>query len=187
MITVIGIENTKAYLDKLRAQIGKEQVDAIKKATLIAEREVKLGIKDTFGGRGGVWRASWTSAVGVAGPRVYGVVGSPHPASRIQEEGGTIHARNATYLTIPLTRKARRKPIREWEGGFFFRSKKDVLLFARKLAGARAGKIELLFALKPSVRLKPTHYLSRAMKKAEPKIIALVGTAVEVAIRGGKR
>lgn len=74
----------------------------------------------------------------------------------IHEKGGTISAKRAKYLTIPLpaamdTRGVPlRKRARDWDKTFVARSKRGNLLIFRKEA---KGSITPLYLLKPSVRI----------------------------------
>lgn len=74
-----------------------------------------------------------------------------------QEFGGTIRPTRSKYLTIPLPAAMTpsgvlRRPARQWQNTFFFRSKAGNLILARSLG---KGALEPLFVLKREVTLKP--------------------------------
>ena len=75
------------------------------------------------------------------------------------EEGGTIKAKSAQYLTIPLpaAMDSRGVPLKErarqWDNTFVKRSKKGNLLIFRRLPGAR--ELTPLYILKTSVYVRP--------------------------------
>lgn len=75
------------------------------------------------------------------------------------EEGGTIRAKSAQYLTIPLpaAMDPRGVPLRErarqWDNTFVKKSKKGNLIIFRKIPGAR--ELTPLYILKTSVYIRP--------------------------------
>lgn len=88
--------------------------------------------------------------------------------ARIQEEGGTIRPKNKRFLTVPLpealtpagvlkggariVQRGNRYETADGSPTFIFRSKRGNLLVG---ARAKNGRTRLLYALKPSVTLKP--------------------------------
>ncbi len=87
---------------------------------------------------------------------------------RIHEEGGTIRAKSAKYLTIPLPAAldGRGVPLqrraRDWQNTFVARSKRGNLLIFRKL-GRR--EITPLYVLKPSVTIPARLGMQRVIQK----------------------
>lgn len=75
----------------------------------------------------------------------------------IQDVGGTIHKKDK-MLTIPLGKT--KGLIRNYPGGFFFKSKRGNLLYAVKVGGKKNPKILPLFILKDQVTLPATHWFS---------------------------
>lgn len=75
------------------------------------------------------------------------------------EEGGTIRATRAKYLTIPLPAAMDprgvplRKRARDWDRTFVRRSRAGNLIIFRRLPGAR--ELTPLYILKPSVYIRP--------------------------------
>jgi hypothetical protein len=84
----------------------------------------------------------------------------------IHETGGTIKAKRAKYLTIPLPAAMNssgvplRKRARDWDHTFVARSKRGNLLIFRKEAG---GGVTPLYLLKPSVRIPARLGLEKTM------------------------
>tara|TARA_A100001391_G_scaffold199581_1_gene182797 strand:+ start:180 stop:779 length:600 start_codon:yes stop_codon:yes gene_type:complete len=80
----------------------------------------------------------------------------------IHETGGTITAKNATNLAIPLTRKARRVSARQFPGNL-----KYVPVPGKNyklLVEVRKRKNVAHYLLKRSVRIKPKRYLASSVK-----------------------
>jgi hypothetical protein len=188
----IGVKESEERLKALEADIPKVMFDSVRKSTLIAERAVKLQIKTRMGWRArtGTFAASFTSAALVekvgGNSAVIGVVGSAHPASRIQERGGTIRAKRTRNLAIPISDLARKRRPRDFPDLFVVVSKKGKgqALLARAIGTNADGSVRLEFhyVLKPSVRLKKTRYFSKAIAGVEGEIIALVGGRIGVVV-----
>lgn len=94
------------------------------------------------------------------------IAGSNLRYARIQELGGTIHAKRTRNLAIPLTPEARRLS----SAGNIRSLNLDWMPTKRRgggLLGRRRGKqFDALFVLKPSVRLPPRPYLVPMLRKA---------------------
>jgi hypothetical protein len=83
--------------------------------------------------------------------------------ARILDEGGTIKAINAKFLTIPF--KGVKGEARDFDDTFFLRSKAGNLLLVQKTTtGFRP-----LFTLKESVEIPAKEWFSKPMKKQENK------------------
>lgn len=188
----IGVKESEERLKALEADLPKAMFDGVRRSTLIAERAVKRQIKTRQGwtARTGTFAASFTSAAlveKVAGKStILGVVGSAHPASRIQERGGTIRAKRTRNLAIPISDLARKRRPRDFPDLFVFISTKGKgkALLAREIGKNADGtaRLEFLYVLKPSVRLKKTRYFSKAIKGVEGQIVALVGGRIGVVV-----
>lgn len=188
-LTVIGWPEAKERLEATARAIPRELFDGVRRASLVMERAVKLQITEQFGG-GNQWRASWTSAASITGDgtNVVGVVGSAHPASRIQELGGTIRPVKAGALAVPLTPEAKRHRPRELD--LFIvqgagRRPGGAAFLVRQRGKGRTRKLEYLYMLLQSVTLPATRYLTKAQERAEGEVVALVGGRVSVAIQSG--
>lgn len=75
----------------------------------------------------------------------------------IQDAGGTIKAKKKK-LTIPLG--STKGLIRNFPGGFFFKSKAGNLLYAQRVGKGKRARIKPLFVLKDQVTLPATHWFS---------------------------
>lgn len=120
------------------------------------------------------------------------VVGSNVKYARIHEYGGTISAKRAKYLTIPLNRQAEKMLIAA--GGSvrgipgLFRTGKVTGNSGGVLAmrtGRKNAKVVPLFALKRSVRIPARPYIRPAVRKARPKIIAAFNRFLTLGRAGG--
>jgi hypothetical protein len=75
----------------------------------------------------------------------------------IQDQGGVIKAKKK-YLTIPLG--STKGLIRNFPGGFFFKSAAGNVLYALRVGSKRNPKIKPLFLLREQVTLPATHWFS---------------------------
>lgn len=78
--------------------------------------------------------------------------GADIPYARIQHEGGVIRPRNAKYLAIPLTPKARLSRARDYHGETFIAKG---VIFEKD----ESGKITPIYALKKEVTLPSRRYM----------------------------
>lgn len=121
---------------------------------------------------------------------------SPMAYANIHETGGTIHAKNAKYLAIPLTPAARRTSPRDFPGGLIpiFSHGRVSVLASRTLQrkGKRLGKkqgghivfsvtekIQPQYALVSSVTLPARHYLTIAQAAGMPKAQEFIAQALQ--------
>lgn len=121
-----------------------------------------------------------------SGQDVIGHVGNKRVHSAIHETGGTITAKNSTFLTIPLDAAKTpagvlRKPARQWENTFVSRSAKGNLIIFQK----NAKGITPLFVLKKSVKIPARPYFRPALMESAKKIIEIIGEVVRTAVRIG--
>ncbi len=75
----------------------------------------------------------------------------------IQDKGGVIKKKDK-HLTIPLGSTKGR--IRNFPGGFFFKSKSGNLLYAQRAGSGKRAQIKPLFVLKDQVTIPATHWFS---------------------------
>jgi hypothetical protein len=108
---------------------------------------------------------------------------SAMPYAQIQNEGGIIRAKRK-FLAIPLNGVPRGKWPRDYPRGELFRPMgrdgKPRTVLAMK-TGQR-GKLKILFALTPSVRIDATGYIDFAAESAAPKIEEIIGNLAQRAI-----
>lgn len=101
----------------------------------------------------------------------------------IHEHGGTIRARNVTYLAIPLTAEARATPPRQMANTFVQRSRRGNLLIFRKLEG---GGIEPEYLLRTEVTIPARPALAPTMARFTPLIVNDLKGAVKSLFSGGR-
>lgn len=91
------------------------------------------------------------------------------PYAQQRDKGGTIRAKNAQYLTIPLVKTMRGKTPRQVPGGRFVKSKKGNLLYGL----VHNKQFTALFALKKSVAQTGWHYVDKARDRWLEKVTLL--------------
>ena len=144
---------------------------------------------NTLSMRSGALVNSIVASVHVSGETfttVQGTIGSDVPYAKIQEEGGTISARNVTYLTIPLKAalNADGTPIhdraRDWPNTFVARSKAGNLIIFQKTL----GKIVPLYVLRTSVVIPARLGLRTTLESGVPYFVGRAADAIMAAARG---
>lgn len=136
---------------------------------------------------------------------------NPIKYAKIQDEGGTIRAKNASftiqnikgkphlgpYLTVPL--RGVKGRMRDYPGAFVIRAKSGRLLVVQprwsKARGKKAGwlgsgyqsSIKPLFVLKSSVELKATHWFTGIIEGRAPELAEMMdpGTVLNIAEQMG--
>lgn len=131
--------------------------------------------------RGGLARSFKASFNAVQGDTLSAGAYSDLPYADIQNRGGVVTPKSGSMLAIPLKGAgvARGKWPRDYPKGALFRVGSALAM----KAGAK-GKLKFLFALKPSVRIKPTGYIDYAAESVEPKIVEIMGDLAQRAIEG---
>lgn len=127
--------------------------------------------------------------------------------ARIQDEGGTVRAKNASftiqniagkptlgpYLTVPL--RGVKGRMKDYPGAFVIRSKKGTLLAVQPLAfksGARKGQrktgkaagLRPLFVLKFSVDIPASRWFTGVIERREPELEGMMDPQVVMNIAG---
>lgn len=108
--------------------------------------------------------------------------------ARIQDQGGAIKMKDK-MLTIPLG--STKGLIRNFPGGFFFKSRAGNLIYAMRSGKGKRARIKPLFVLKDQVTLPATHWFSGIVsaRKADLGEMMKPGTVLRVAegmVGGGK-
>jgi phage gpG-like protein len=98
-------------------------------------------------------------------------VGSNLEYARLQQEGGVVTPKNVKWLTIPVTRKARRTPARKFPGLFKLKGK-------QVLATKKGKGFEAQFILVGSVKIPARAFLGFGPRLAQ-KIDDILGDFVE--------
>ena len=176
-----GLRDVEAFARGLGATLE----IVMRRLLLQAEREIAMQVKPgmSLNPRSGGFVRAWSKRGGAevnvtrAGEaRVEGRIGSNHPAAKIQEEGGIVVPVRANLLAIPiggaLTRSAVAKvasPL-QMPGLVLITSKLGNLLLVKRLS---KGRIEPMFALKRSVTLTATRYLTKAAASLDDKAPAI--------------
>jgi len=131
---------------------------------------------DTLSKRSGTLTNSIVSSVRIAGDTfstIQGMIGSDTPYAAIQEFGGTIKAKNVTYLTIPLRAALDgngvplKSKARDWPNTFVARSKAGNLIIFQK----RGTSIVPLYVLKTSVTIPPRLGMKKTLDAGLPYFV----------------
>lgn len=175
--------NLADQLLAIESGITKRTVQRMTAASIALNRAIRREARGgTLKGGRGKLAQSWKEfPVRIrSGNQVEGGTASDAPYARIQEDGGTIRPVTAGALTIPLTDDARRKRARDYADLFLYRSPLGKAFLARQMkrSGGR-GTLELVYLLLKQVTLKPTHYITKAEKAAEPEITGFMDQAVQ--------
>lgn len=143
---------------------------------------------DPLKARSGRLRNSITSEVSASGNEATGLISTAVPYARIQEFGGTITARAAANLTIPLAAalggdgearfSARELIGNPALGGFIGTFVRKQILFGKSAGGA----ITPLFKLQASVKIPPRSFFGSALAEKRSPILDLFRTSVANAI-----
>lgn len=188
-VTQRGLNETVAALRKLDESITERLLLDARRAALIVQREVRkhitggsLGNSEGVHTRRGKLAQSWQ----VAEPRRLGggeirvSVGSGLAYARIHETGGSVRARNARALTIPINPIAARRPARSWppEKTFILKFGANAYIVMRE-----AARLVFLYVLKKQVQMPARRYVSNALADARPQFAPLIlkglGAAIE--------
>jgi hypothetical protein len=106
-------------------------------------------------------------------------IGSAHTNKKyaqIQEEGGTIRAKSAQALTIPLPGKLRPKAkTLEASGDTFIH--KDVIFLK---TGKTKEEIIPIYVLRRSVTIPPSRWITKAQKQATPRVAQILTKGLDV-------
>lgn len=118
------------------------------------------------------------------GRDITGTIGGPFWLV-VHEEGATIRAKRARYLTIPLPAALtsrgtpRRRRARDWPNTFVQRSRRGNLIIFQK----RGSRIVPLYLLKKRVRIPRRLGLGATLRAAAPVALDRIGEAVVQRIR----
>lgn len=139
---------------------------------------------DPLKARSGRLRSSITSEVSTNGNESTGLISTAVPYARIQEFGGTIIARGAANLTIPLAAvlgaqgearfSARELIANPALGGFLGTFVRKQILFGKDAGGA----ITPLFKLQASVEIPSRSFFRSALVEKRSEILDLFRTSV---------
>lgn len=177
-------ERFKAAGGQVRPIIRRQVVAA----QFLLERAMKRNIKGSFKQHTGDFVRSISSeAIAEDGDEIYGRTGSNLEYAEIHEEGGEIHAKNVSNLTIPLeafmtgsgvARGSARDLIANpgefgYDGTFF---SKNVLM------GKSGDEVVPLFVLTPSVTLPARPWAKPAADEVQPQFEESMRAALEALI-----
>ena len=160
-------------------------------AAQILVGEVREAVMTTLRGDGvrtGALARSFRERVDVARGHVAIAAESDLIYARIQDQGGTIGP-GPRRLAIPIKRLPVGKWPRHFPRGELFtlshgkRSRPTEEGLFRKRG--KRGKLELVYWLKPTVRIEPKHYLAKAAVIAQPLVAAHIARAFAKGLRGG--
>jgi phage gpG-like protein len=189
-VELIGARELKAKLENAGAKVREK----IRSAVIASQYILRDAIQRLLSGEvlqnrtGNLERSITPAPVEETDTRITGAVGTNQIYARIQELGGTISAKNAANLTIPLeaaltpsgvakftAREVIENPgVAGMTGTFFAKG----ILF-----GKNQSAITPLFALKPSVTLPARPYISRALEEQRGEIEDRLSRALSQAMQ----
>lgn len=114
-----------------------------------------------------------------SGSEITGTIGGPFYL-HVHENGATIRARKARFLTIPLPAALtsrgvpKKRRARDWPNTFVQRSKRGNLIIFQK----RGGRLVPLYLLKKRVRIPRRLGMGATLRKAAPVALDRIGAAV---------
>ncbi len=189
-IQVGSASDVAVELGQIAGRIAQSLEPAMTAATaMLRERIVDDKLSgDPLKARSGRLRDSIASQVSASGNEATGLISTDVPYARIQEFGGTITARAAANLTIPLAAalggdgealfSARDLIGNPSLGGFIGTFVRKQILFGKSAGGA----ITPLFKLQASVELPPRSFFGSALAENQSQILDLFRTGVANAI-----
>ena len=187
-IKVTVTDDATVVLEGIPEALTPELSKAVLKAANIAGGEIVLAVRDTTAGSGtttGALARSVLPAHFVEAPKgsVAAAADSDLIYAKIQDQGGTIHAKSVKNLAIPLTKEARGLWPRDRPAGelVFRKSKKGAAL----LVSATTGEPQ--YVLKPSVTLKGKGYIAKAREASEELVIETLNEAVDAAVEKAEK
>ena len=198
---MLNIKFDRRQLDKLMSfngHAGKTLAKGVRRLMLLAAREIVLQIKpgksiDPHSGqlakswqieRGGTAETTERHTVSTA----FGRLASKLVYAAIQQFGGIVRAVKSKYLSIPLdpaktpSGVSKFKSPRQVKDLVAIRSKGGNLLLFKIPELKAAGKGSMpkpWYLLKEEVRLKPTHYVTKAAAETEKQSPAVMGAAIQ--------
>jgi hypothetical protein len=138
------IKRLPVFLQYLLTEWATKTVETIKKARILRGKPINVGMEIRGGDKPS---AIIGTGVGTAKEVPYG---------RIQDEGGTIHAKDK-LLTIPIPPAKGR--VANYPGRFYIKSKAGNVLCCQ-----RTGKgLKILFVLKEQVTIPASHWFSKPL------------------------
>lgn len=205
----IDPKSVEAILERTQgiraAEKGKAVYRGFSRATLLIERALKGNLSGSaLNVRSGMLRASIGSRVDVAKGEMTATIGSGARQgarmkyANIQETGGTVTPKRRQYLTVPLdaaktasgvARFTARDVMRhrtQYDGSFVH----DGVIFGYMKRGKykKSGGLKLditpLFALKTSVTLPASHYLTRTSQETFADANREILTGIQETLKG---
>jgi len=187
-----------------------ETEGAMRRSVLLVRRMLSTEMtapenRDAFWGKKGAsgnglsTRSGKTRASLTAGTRIYrngrtlvGVVGSAEKHLKLHEDGGTVHGTSPRgYLRIPTAAaqtaagvdRFAGKSIKDIPGAFLHRTKQGRLWAVRPRGGPRSGRIEFLYLLLKTVRMRPRRIFARTRDTSRPQVVEITRGAIRTVVQ----
>jgi len=208
-VSVRGIETTQRNLARAGQELRGAQERGVSKASKLVSIELKQELtspaaSSPFWGRIGSTgsglsvRSGLTRASITGGGRIFrsndivtSAVGSAQKHLKDHEDGGVFPGRSPKGFARVPTAAAQTaagvdryagQSIRDIPGSFLLRSKTGRLWAARNAGGRNSARVELLYLLVKSVRLKPKHIFGRVADRSRPKVVQLIGAEASLVV-----
>lgn len=184
-IKVKGADEYRKRLERKAREINANLAKWVLEAALIVEGQIRKTVIQTFTGNptGNLARSFKARMLSTARGGIAAGVFSDLPYAGIHDQGGTILPRSVSRLAVPISNRARGTRglwPRHWPRGSLFaiKSRAGNIILAEKVgAGIRPH-----YVLKPSVKITGRQYLKRASDIARPRVVALLGDRVKLAV-----
>lgn len=175
MTLTAEIDDRELKAVRRRAErIGESFDPSLLDAARVAERALRRKTREMFEpGSGALSRSFKSTLVGKRG-LIYGSKAvTQRIYARIQDKGGTIRAKNVTYLTIPISVEARKKRARQFGDRLFFWKRGT----RKYLAESISGELKVHYRLKRSVRITGKRYTDAAAADSADQIAEILADA----------
>ena len=186
-VRVEGVARAVNNLERFQNKLRQEQKKNIREASVYLMNYIQRNklSGQVLSRRTGHLAGSIKYTVEESGTSFMGRVGSSLEYSAIHETGGTITAKRAKYLTIPLQSAMTpagvvRKPARKWADTFVRKISNNLFIFSKE-----SGRPVPIFLLKKSVKIPKRPYIAPALEETKSKLIDIIKEAVEIAVRVG--
>lgn len=178
MIDVEIDSNVEASLRELAQDLDEVSARGALKAANYAGGKIAEEAYARMGGKGTLARSFLPArfidrADGVAAGALSSLV-----YAGIQDQGGTIHAKNK-MLSIPLSNRAEKRWPRDWGDELFFvKTKAGKALLAERVGRGKSAKLLVHYVLKRSVDISPKGYIGAALDSASDGIHEILDEAI---------
>lgn len=176
----IDDRQVRKFLRKLTPETEVQLAKGMIRAAALVTGEIRDVIRSTMPGGTGALARSFRETFERRGNTYTAVSGSDLVYAAIQDKGGIIVPRTRQMLAIPLVKMARGKWPRHFPAGYLHRR-------GSALGRSSGRSFKALFALKPSVKIRPKNYLEQAKIKGLPLAVAEIKRTLAIIVARSAR